>query len=64
MFILTCVTSVSGRFYLNKFAVHIPDGERVARDVAASHGYINLGQVLYFIFLSVLSFMFVFSFSS
>lgn len=31
--------------YLNKFAVHIPGGERVAREVAETHGYYNLGQV-------------------
>lgn len=35
----------NSRHYINKFAVHIPGGERVARDVAASHGHQYLGQV-------------------
>ena len=35
--------------YLNKFAVHIEGGERVAREVADTHGFINLGQVRLFL---------------
>lgn len=46
--ILNLIYLVNGENYLNKFAVHIPGGERVAREVAASHGYVNLGQVLYY----------------
>ena len=31
--------------YVNKFAVHIEGGERVARSVAETHGFIHIGQV-------------------
>lgn len=33
------------RVFLNHFAVHVPTGEADANDVAARHGFTNLGQV-------------------
>ncbi|KAH3838074.1 hypothetical protein DPMN_111480 [Dreissena polymorpha] len=34
-----------GNTYTNKFAVHIPGGERHAREVAETHGYVNIGHI-------------------
>lgn len=31
--------------YMNQFAVHIPKGKEVAEEVAARHGFRNIGQV-------------------
>ncbi|KAJ3656722.1 hypothetical protein Zmor_015772 [Zophobas morio] len=31
--------------YSNEFAVHIPDGNEVADEIAAKHGFVNRGQV-------------------
>lgn len=43
--------SVSGH-YTSTWAVHIPDGPEVADQIAAEHGFINLGKVSYnFFFL-------------
>lgn len=36
---------ISCDHFVNKFAVHIPGGERVARDVADSKGYRFIGQI-------------------
>lgn len=33
------------RVFLNHFAVHVPTGEADANDIAARHGFTNLGQV-------------------
>ncbi|XP_052282248.1 furin-like protease kpc-1 isoform X1 [Dreissena polymorpha] len=48
LFTLFCVGSVGlslGNTYTNKFAVHIPGGERHAREVAETHGYVNIGHI-------------------
>ncbi|KAL4227338.1 Proprotein convertase subtilisin kexin type [Mactra antiquata] len=49
VFFLYCVclqtVTVSCKEYLNKFAVHIPGGERIARDVAREGGYTLIGQI-------------------
>lgn len=31
--------------YTNQFAVHVPDGDDAAADIAERHGFQNLGQV-------------------
>lgn len=31
--------------YSNEFAVHIPDGDQAADEIAAKHGFFNRGQV-------------------
>lgn len=46
IFWLSC--EVAGRqttFYQNQFAVHIPSGKADADDIAARHGFVNLGKV-------------------
>ncbi|XP_052791389.1 furin-like protease kpc-1 isoform X1 [Mya arenaria] len=40
-----CLQIAYSEHFINKFAVHIPGGERKAREVADSHGYIHLGQI-------------------
>lgn len=31
--------------YNNEFAVHVPDGEMSANEIASKHGFVNRGQV-------------------
>lgn len=31
--------------YSNEFAVHIPDGDGAADEIASKHGFVNTGQV-------------------
>ncbi|XP_060593632.1 furin-like protease kpc-1 isoform X2 [Ruditapes philippinarum] len=46
IYIFLCLyTCIKSEHYLNKFAVHIEGGERVARDVAQLHGFRHLGQI-------------------
>lgn len=48
LFVLNLIVFAScgqQRVFLNHFAVHVPTGEADANDVAARHGFTNLGQV-------------------
>ena len=46
---LMCLAVADGlnppTFYHNQFAVFVPKGEAVARELAAKHGFTNLGQI-------------------
>lgn len=46
--IFVSVSLVDCKHYINEFAVHIPGGERKAREIADTHGYTFLGQVIPF----------------
>lgn len=46
-----CVGQRHRPIYMNQFAVHIPKGSVQAEQIAAKHGFNNIGQVnLFFIF--------------
>lgn len=52
MFVIASSETASGSvtnrqmpIYMNQFAVHIPKGKEVADEVAAKHGFRNIGQV-------------------
>lgn len=35
------------RVFLNQFAVHVPSGEADVEEIAAKHGFVNIGQVTF-----------------
>ena len=39
-----CVNDLTDQ-YINKWAVHVPQGYEAAQDLAHEHGFINHGQV-------------------
>ena len=45
MLLILCVVPVFTEVYLNKWAIHVPGGERHARDIAERHGFYYEGRV-------------------
>lgn len=43
--LLTLTFAKQTRIYSNEFAVHIPDGNDAAEEIASKYGFINKGQV-------------------
>ena len=37
----------------NQYAVHIPDGKNAADAIAEKHGFVNIGQVSFILYTSV-----------
>lgn len=60
---LTCATAAvidsvdfsKGGYYTHTWAVHIPNGDEEADQVAQDHGFVNLGKVSVFHFIEYLS---------
>lgn len=50
----TLIFAKQTQIYSNEFAVHIPDGNEAADEVAAKHGFDNKGQVSVQVFLNLI----------